>query len=344
MDEASGGHVILYDDGERTVETLKPLMYRILQDSSSSCANAAPIAAGKAVLQEVRLADTQHSNMGHRQAKPQQVAWPIAWRGETALSRKTTKRKPAAAPKADDQYVLDLKSKGFAKSCPSCGMLYNQGHASDEATHQIFHRQFEQRIRFPGWKDERVLQRLDEDERGARIVSVNSGDKSAHLLKLGQLKQTMDAEMGSVGTGDSPNLSRHSDDRAFLFISDQGIAVGCAIVQRVPTAFQVATRGAAGSQAGGDQSEDDSEVTVLYNIREPHPCTLGVRQMWVHKQHRRRNIMTRLLDAARSNFNFGQTIPCSKIAFTQTTVDGRKFASKYCDTSSFLVYETMQGI
>ena len=62
--------------------------------------------------------------------------------------------------------------------------------------------------------------------------------------------------------------------------------------------------------------------------------------MWVHQQHRRQNVMTTLLDTARSAFDFGHTVPRSAVAFTQTTVDGCKFATAYCGASSyFLVYE-----
>eukprot|EP01047_Picozoa_sp_COSAG01_P132106 COSAG01_NODE_61923_length_287_cov_0.819149_1_plen_77_part_10 len=49
--------------------------------------------------------------------------------------------------------------------------------------------------------------------------------------------------------------------------------------------------------------------------------------------------MSVLLDTARAAFNFGTVVPRSELAFTQTTIAGRKFATAYCGTRGFLVYE-----
>jgi hypothetical protein len=147
--------------------------------------------------------------------------------------------------------------------------------AEDVAAHSSFHRKFEQGVRFHGWKEERVVQRFDDSPiRGARVVVLQCGDKPAHLHKLGQLKDIMDAEMGvssgMVGvdnhTGQSL-LRTATDDRAFIYISADGathaavrrlsmppsstplhvgacmlpgIAVACAIVQRITVAYAVA--------------------------------------------------------------------------------------------------------
>ena len=68
--------------------------------------------------------------------------------------------------------------------------------------------------------------------------------------------------MGSESTGDSPNLHSCTDDRAFLYISSDGTAIGCAIVQRVATAFRVATRSES-TGCGGDCGSGANEAKVF---------------------------------------------------------------------------------
>jgi N-acetyltransferase len=337
-DGTTGGHEIRYDDGEYSVETLKPLLYRLLDDALPMPAAGDAIAAAAA---GDAMAETDgDGNLGGGAGGPQKTSWPIAWRDGASLEkpeRESLKRKRSTstviATKKDDQYVLDVRKKGFAITCKVCGMLYNEGQKEDEGTHRDFHRRFEQLVKFSGWKDERVLERLDgQDRGGARVVAVHSEDKPAHLSKVAQVKQAMDTEMGIPVTGRS--LMAASGDKAFMYISASGVAIGCAIIQRASTGFAVAVDAIS-------QTQDGERDSVLCSEREPVPCSMGVRQMWVHPQHRRKSVMTTILDSARSNLNFGTTIPRTAVAFTQTTRDGRRFASKYFGGENFLVYEAV---
>ena len=93
------------------------------------------------------------------------------------------------------------------------------------------------------------------------------------------------------------------------------------------------------THAAGDSSPDVDKTDSLLCTNTPQPCTMGVKQMWVHRGHRRKGHMTTLLDVIRANYTPGLTVPKERLAFTQTTPDGKQFAISYCGTRSYKIYE-----
>lgn len=72
-------------------------------------------------------------------------------------------------------------------------------------------------------------------------------------------------------------------------------------------------------------------------------CKLGVRLMWVHRNHRRKGIMRSMLDVARQHFVFGFFLDKTDIAFSQPTEEGFQFALKYCGGKNIWCYSSSPG-
>ena len=249
---------------------------------------------------------------------------------------------PAAAGGKSKQLLLDVGQKGLAPTtCAVCGMMYSASSEEDRVAHSDFHRKFELGVKFSGWKQETVVRQFDEDTHGRRVISLQCGDRAAHLQKFGQLKEVMDAEMGFVAQAGSKAergpLREEARETAYIYISESGTALACALVQRIAVGFAVATQ--ADATAAGDSSPDVDKTDSLLCTNTPQPCTMGVKQMWVHRGHRRQGHMTTLLDVIRANYTPGLTVPKERLAFTQTTPDGKQFAISYCGTRSYKIYE-----
>jgi N-acetyltransferase len=66
--------------------------------------------------------------------------------------------------------------------------------------------------------------------------------------------------------------------------------------------------------------------------------SLGVAQIWVHDDHRRRGIATRLLDMARASVIFAYEVQKSDVAFSMPTSGGLALARAYLATDQIPIY------
>jgi len=80
-----------------------------------------------------------------------------------------------------------------------------------------------------------------------------------------------------------------------------------------------------------NQSNIDTE-----NYLDKMVC--GIARIWVHPDHRRSRIATKLLDCVRTNFFFGIVIKRGDIAFSAPTDDGRRFAKNYTRSDRLYIY------
>ena len=66
---------------------------------------------------------------------------------------------------------------------------------------------------------------------------------------------------------------------------------------------------------------------------------IGIRVLWVHKDHRRQRVAHQLLDSARQHLSFGRVFPRRMVAISDPTDDGAAFLSKYLEGEApLLVY------
>uniref|UniRef100_A0A8C0DA85 Establishment of sister chromatid cohesion N-acetyltransferase 1 n=1 Tax=Balaenoptera musculus TaxID=9771 RepID=A0A8C0DA85_BALMU len=75
----------------------------------------------------------------------------------------------------------------------------------------------------------------------------------------------------------------------------------------------------------------------------PEPAICGVSRIWVSSMMRRKKIASRMIECLRSNFIYGSYLSKEEIAFSDPTPDGKLFATQYCGTGQFLVYNFING-
>ncbi|KAI5167840.1 N-acetyltransferase ESCO2 [Manis pentadactyla] len=225
-----------------------------------------------------------------------------------------------------DQLIIDAGQKHFgATMCKSCGMIYTASSPEDELQHIQHHHRFLEGIKYVGWKKERIVAEFWD----GKIVLVLPRDPSYALRKVEDVKELVDNELGFQQVVHRyPNKTK-----TFLFISDEKRVVGCLIAEPIKQAFRVL------SEATGPESPSSKECHRAWQCSNvPEPAICGISRIWVFRLKRRKRIARRLVDTLRNCFMFGCFLSTDEIAFSDPTPDGKLFATKYCNTPNFLVY------
>nr|XP_047143528.1 N-acetyltransferase ESCO2 isoform X4 [Hydra vulgaris] len=97
-----------------------------------------------------------------------------------SLSKKLTLKKCTTNNSGKEQTYIDLGQKNFGHvTCTICGMVYTKSQVDDETQHAKYHEKLVQKLKFPGWKNERVVQEFYD----GRIILVKSSDNHLHQKK-----------------------------------------------------------------------------------------------------------------------------------------------------------------
>lgn len=225
-----------------------------------------------------------------------------------------------------DQLIIDAGQKHFgATMCKSCGMIYTASSPEDELQHMQHHHRFLEGIKYAGWKKERVVAEFWD----GKIVLVLPHDPSYAIRKVEDVQELVDNELGFQHVVPRyPNKTK-----TFLFISDEKKVVGCLIAEPIKQAFRVL------SEPTGPESLSSKECHRAWQCSNvPEPAVCGISRIWVFRLKRRKRIARRLVDTLRNCFMFGSFLSTNEIAFSDPTLDGKLFATKYCNTPNFLVY------
>ncbi|XP_036898124.1 N-acetyltransferase ESCO2 [Sturnira hondurensis] len=225
-----------------------------------------------------------------------------------------------------DQLVIDAGQKHFgATVCKSCGMIYMASSPEDGLQHAHYHHRFLEGVKYTGWKKERVVAEFWD----GKIVLVLPHDPSYALRKVEDVQELVDSELGfQQVVSRCPNKTK-----TFLFISDEKRVVGCLIAEPITQAFRVL------SEPTGPESPNSRECHRAWRCSDtPVPAVCGISRIWVFRPKRRKRIARRLVDTLRNRFMFGCFLSTDEIAFSDPTPDGKLFATKYCNTPNFLVY------
>ncbi|XP_031216775.1 N-acetyltransferase ESCO2 [Mastomys coucha] len=219
-----------------------------------------------------------------------------------------------------DQFVIDAGQKHFGTTmCKSCGMIYTASNPEDEMQHLQHHHRFLEGIKYVGWKRERVVAEFWD----GKIVLVLPRDPSYAIKKVEDVQELVDLELGFQQVVPMcPNKTK-----TFLFIDEKRV-VGCLIAEPIKQAFRVL------SEPGA--TKECSRAWRCSDVPEPAIC--GISRIWVFRLNRRKRIARRLVDTVRNCFMFGCFLSTNEIAFSDPTPDGKLFATKYCNTPNFLVY------
>lgn len=262
------------------------------------------------------------------------------------------------------QCFLDLGQRD-TRTCKLCGMTFAVGVPQDEEAHRTYCRRVTDYVRFPrsigaGASIEDV--QVAGQAQPLHVLCVSAESPAAVRARVDVLRSRMEEALGSYESG--VGTAR----RTFVgLVGDR--AVACVIVERIRKAHRARARGpqaptqqptpAAGPDPGspelrrgtaapgphGPEVAADASLSPEPRARAAlrcgaawHHADMGVSQVWVHPDFRRRGVASRLLDTARKHLVYGCTVPTERVAFSQPTEAGWAFAARYTGTERFLIY------
>ncbi|XP_062429119.1 N-acetyltransferase ESCO2 [Rhea pennata] len=222
----------------------------------------------------------------------------------------------------------DAGQKHFgAVVCKSCGMIYTAASPEDEAQHIQHHERFLEGLRYVGWKKERVVAEFWD----GKIVLILPDDPKYAVKKADEVREIVDNELGFKQV----TLNCPAKTKMYLFVSNEKMIVGCLVAESIKQAFRVL------SEPGAEQSPGQDALQHQRAWRcatKPEPAICGVSRVWVFSLMRRKGVARRMVDVVRNTFMYGCCLSTDEIAFSDPTPDGKLFATKYCQTPNFLVY------
>ncbi|XP_074541258.1 N-acetyltransferase ESCO2-like [Halichoeres trimaculatus] len=229
----------------------------------------------------------------------------------------------------DDQLIIDAGQKQFgATTCSSCGMVYSADNPEDNFQHNQFHQSILDSIKFVGWKKERVVAEFWD----GKILLVMPDDPKYAIKKAEDVRRVADSELGFQQV----TLSRPTQAKTYLFVNTERMVVGCLVAEPIRQAYRVLEQPEKHKDMMKDDFMERHRAWCCSTVPEQALC--GISRIWVFSLARRQSIATRMLDTVRSSFMYGSHLTKEEIAFSDPTPDGKQFATKYCNTPTFLVY------
>ncbi|XP_007933788.1 N-acetyltransferase ESCO1 [Orycteropus afer afer] len=240
------------------------------------------------------------------------------------------------AEKVDEkQLIIDAGQKRFgAISCNVCGMLYTASNPEDETQHLLFHNQFISAVKYVGWKKERILAEYPD----GRIIMVLPEDPKYALKKVDEIREMVDNDLGFQ----QAPLMCYSRTKTLLFISNDKKVVGCLIAEHIQWGYRVIEEKLPVTGTEEEKVRFERQKAWCCSTL-PEPAICGISRIWVFSMMRRRKIASRMIECLRSNFIYGSYLSKEEIAFSDPTPDGKLFATQYCGTGQFLVYNFING-
>ncbi|NWS17456.1 ESCO1 acetyltransferase, partial [Pachyramphus minor] len=250
-------------------------------------------------------------------------------------SEEHTQKLKEAGKDGDKQLITDGGQKRFgAISCNICGMLYTVSNPEDETQHLLFHNQFISAVRYVGWKKERILAEYPD----GKIIMVLPDDPKYALKKVEEIREMVDNDLGFQ----QAPLMCYSRTKTLLFISNDKKVIGCLIAEHIQWGYRVI-------EEKVPEVSSENEKVIFERQKawccstSPEPAICGISRIWVFSMMRRKKIASRMIECLRSNFIYGSYLSKEEIAFSDPTPDGKLFATQYCGTGQFLVYNFLNG-
>ncbi|NXD72375.1 ESCO2 acetyltransferase, partial [Eolophus roseicapillus] len=248
---------------------------------------------------------------------------------KTSHTSQKNKKAKDLCKSSRDQMIIDAGQKHFgAIVCKSCGMIYTAASPEDEAQHIQHHERFLEGLRYVGWKKERVVAEFWD----GKVVLILPDDPKYAVKKAEDVREIVDNELGFKQV----SLSCPAKTKIYLFVANEKMIVGCLVAESIKQAFRVLCE--PGSVPGSPGQDTLQPQRAWRCSTEPEPAICGVSRVWVFGPRRRKGIARRMVDVVRSTFMYGCYLSTEEIAFSDPTPDGKLFATKYCRTPNFLVY------
>ncbi|XP_067291347.1 N-acetyltransferase ESCO2 isoform X2 [Pseudorasbora parva] len=269
----------------------------------------------------IQETQTENSNRASSDVEPE------------AEQKKEVRNSPKPAHTAA-QSSNDAGQKAFgAVACNVCGMLYSPSSPEDESQHLLFHNQFISAVKYVGWKKERILGEYPD----GKIILVLPDDPKYALKKVEEIREMVDNDLGFQQV----ESKVPSQTKTFLFISNDKKVAGCLIAEHIQEGYRVIEESIPEGSEGEKVMYERQRAWCCSIVPEPALC--GISRIWVFSMMRRRGIASRMIECLRNNFIYGSHLSKDEIAFSDPTPDGKLFATHYCGTSQFLVYNFVSG-
>ncbi|KAK3763624.1 hypothetical protein RRG08_057044 [Elysia crispata] len=273
-------------------------------------------------MAEGNVSEMEANRSGHCGRK----LFPVFMRRSARLASTPaqSKRSPAskaviASPKDpnQEQMILDAGQKRFgATQCPVCSMVYCHADPEDEAAHSKFHKRLLEVLKYPGWKNPRVLQEYPEDL--GKVIMVMVDDPKHMRKKVDEVNQVMARELGFP---DNPNSFVNRQQKVFLYVYEKEIA-GCCVAEPIKQGYRILP---------GDMDKTETSGLRPWRCSDtPEAAFVGISRLWVSAGRRKSGVATKLVDCVRQWFDYGTLTPHHRLAFSDPTPDGRMFAQKLC--------------
>uniref|UniRef100_H0UZ80 Establishment of sister chromatid cohesion N-acetyltransferase 1 n=1 Tax=Cavia porcellus TaxID=10141 RepID=H0UZ80_CAVPO len=255
--------------------------------------------------------------------------------GESKFSGSAPKQQSILSNQTSEDSDNDAGQKRFgAVSCNVCGMLYTASNPEDETQHLLFHNQFISAVKYVGWKKERILAEYPD----GRIIMVLPEDPKYALKKVDEIREMVDNDLGFQ----QAPLMCYSRTKTLLFISNDKKVVGCLIAEHIQWGYRVIEEKLPVIRSEEEKVRFERQKAWCCSTL-PEPAICGISRIWVFSLMRRQKIASRMIECLRSNFIYGSYLSKEEIAFSDPTPDGKLFATQYCGTGQFLVYNFING-
>lgn len=222
-----------------------------------------------------------------------------------------------------NQMVIDAGQKKIGSGqCKSCGFFYTPGQVKEEKLHDAHHQKYLGIVAFPGWKVERCV--FEDTVNNSKVVYVKARDPKRHWDKVKTVLEVVDEFLGVSHSG----LRQESRSEALLYVTDKRV-VGFLLAEPLLDTDQLS------KSFFKQDSRVVQDLELNCNSRKK---LCGVSRIWVHEEHQRQGIATRLMDCLRTQYHLPMVMHKSQLALSHTSEMGSAFATKYFGSSKFLVY------
>jgi len=240
---------------------------------------------------------------------------------ETApiLSQASDTKKFVCNSLSENQTIIDAGQKVIGPvQCGTCGSVYSVGDPQEEASHQRIHAGRLEKLKLLGWKNERAVGHFPT----GRVLCVKPGDHLSHWKKVEEVLSVVDSDLGFSEVG----IRWPEKTKVFMFVADKKV-VGLLLSESIDKGYRII-------------ANSDIETTGKVYCCSETPVTVkcGISRIWVLADYRRSKIASSLVDSMRAGFYQDHYLKENEFAFSDPTMDGIQFATKYMGFEEFLVY------
>ncbi|XP_030666525.1 N-acetyltransferase ESCO1 isoform X4 [Nomascus leucogenys] len=158
------------------------------------------------------------------------------------------------------------------------------------------------------------------------------------LIIVDEIREMVDNDLGFQ----QAPLMCYSRTKTLLFISNDKKVVGCLIAEHIQWGYRVIEEKLPVIRSEEEKVRFERQKAWCCSTL-PEPAICGISRIWVFSMMRRKKIASRMIECLRSNFIYGSYLSKEEIAFSDPTPDGKLFATQYCGTGQFLVYNFING-